>query len=129
MEDFGEDWGAMDDDEVADAWGDPDETERKVAAQKSAAATANSTPSYNDQSEPDFEGWLNAQAQAKKQTKTPLPKGLMKKTNTTIPSKPTPLRTASTPAGSKPAATKPVAASKPVAAPAEEDDDWGEAWG
>ena len=132
-EDFGEDWGAMNEEEVADAWADPDEADRKAAEQK--ASTKSGPASYDDQGEPDFEGWLNAQAQAKKQIKSPLPKGLAKKaTMAAAAARPLPSRSAS--AAPKIVASKPVSkqavTSKPTtpATPApEEDDDWGEAWG
>ncbi|KAF2223493.1 armadillo-type protein [Elsinoe ampelina] len=121
-EDFGADWGAMDDEEVADAWGSPE-----VAKPKSQPKPA--TPvSYDDQGEPDFEGWLNAQAQGKKATSKPLPKGLAKK-STAVPARPaaprassaakTAAQTAAAKAAPKPAPTKPAA---------EEGDDWGDAW-
>ncbi|GAM84276.1 hypothetical protein ANO11243_022700 [Dothideomycetidae sp. 11243] len=127
-EDFGDDWGAMDDDEVADAWGSPAITKAATAAKSPPAPSA----TYDDQGEPDFEGWLNAQTQAKKQSGKPLPKGLSKKTvpATTAP-KAKVIRTTST---GKPAAqtttAKPNTKPSPAPAPAPDDgDDWGDAWG
>jgi len=124
-EDFGEDWGAMDEEEVADAWGDPAEADRKAVEQKAAVKA---TPvAYDDQGEPDFEGWLNAQAQAKKTTKTALPKGLTKKATTTAAVRSTSsLKTATI---AKAPAKPTVASPKPAVPAADEDDDWGEAWG
>lgn len=73
-EDFDDDWGGFGDDnnakpqdeEEEDPWGTP-------AVSKPATKT-----SYDDKGEPDFAGWLAAQSNAKKTTKTPLPKGLAK---------------------------------------------------
>ncbi|PNS14119.1 hypothetical protein CAC42_6632 [Sphaceloma murrayae] len=125
-EDFGADWGAMDDDEVADAWGSPE-----VVKPKTSAAPKPSAPpvAYDDDGEPDFEGWLNAQAQAKKTTSKPLPKGMAKKSATPTAARPavqrasTAAKTAAQTAAAK-AAPK-AAASKPTE---EEGDDWGDAW-
>ena len=114
-EDFGADWGEMDDNEdVADAWGDP--APQTATSHASKASTSSSVP-YDDGGEPDFEGWLNAQAAAKQQSKKPLPKGLAPKKTA---AKPVPVKKNPSPAPKK--------ESKP-APPAEEDDDWGDAWG
>jgi len=115
----------MDEEEVADAWGDPAEADRKAVEQKAAVKA---TPvAYDDQGEPDFEGWLNAQAQAKKTTKTALPKGLTKKATTTAAVRSTSsLKTATI---AKAPAKPTVASPKPAVPAADEDDDWGEAWG
>ena len=84
---------------------------------------------YDDGGEPDFEGWLNAQAASKVKNNKALPKGLTKKAPVVKPVQ------------SKPqSAVKPSAAASKVlpakkAQPAkkqevvEDDDDWGEAWG
>ena len=129
-EDFDDGWGEMDDaqaDEVADAWSqalvDPPRTTSMHVSKSSTASSA----TYDDGGEPDFEGWLSAQAQTKQQSKKSLPKGLAPK---------------KAPAAAKPAAAtapvKKVSAlpNKPVAkvvAPVppkqdKVDDDWGEAW-
>ena len=126
-EDFGDGWRDMDDD-PADSWADALEERSHKAAQNSTPGTPN--VQYEDGGEPDFEGWLNAQAQAKVQSKKPLPKGLAKKS--TAPPKP-----AATPRSNPSAlkSTTALATSKPgkptPSAPAEEieDDDWGDAWG
>ncbi|KAG9679813.1 ARM repeat-containing protein, partial [Aureobasidium melanogenum] len=98
QEDFGDDWGAMDDDDgAADAWGTVDDSAPPVATTKA------STASFDDGGEPDFEGWLNAQAQAKTKAKNPLPKGLTK-------SKPSVTRSASASVATR---TKPVAKPAP----------------
>ena len=79
-EDFNNDWGGFGDDdgsgaaiaepivqdEEEDPWGTP------------AVSKPTSTTSYNDNGEPDFAGWLAAQSNSKKITKSPLPKGLTK---------------------------------------------------
>ncbi|KEQ73422.1 ARM repeat-containing protein [Aureobasidium namibiae CBS 147.97] len=127
QEDFGDDWGAMDDDNdgAADAWGEVTDSAPPVASTKASAA------SFDDGGEPDFEGWLNAQAQAKTKAKNPLPKGLAKsKPVSAAASKPAVIRTASASAATK---AKPVAKPAPgkVVKPApkeEEEEDWGSAW-
>ena len=129
QEDFGDDWGAMDDDDdgAADAWGEVADSTPPVAPTKA------STASFDDGGEPDFEGWLNAQAQAKTKTKNPLPKGLAK-------SKPVSAAAASRPIVARSASASVTTKSKPVAKPApskpvkaapkeeEEEEDWGSAW-
>lgn len=125
QEDFGDDWGAMDDDNGAgDAWDAVDDSAPPVATTKAPTA------SFDDGGEPDFEGWLNAQAQAKTKAKAPLPKGLAKSKPVSAAPKPTVVRAASASVATR---TKPVAkpaSSKPVkpAANEEEEDDWGSAW-
>ncbi|CAK4033088.1 inactive serine threonine- kinase scy1 [Lecanosticta acicola] len=113
-EDFGDGWGGMDDD-PADAFAEPAPLTTSHSSKPSVASVA-----YDDGGEPDFEGWLNAQAQAKAASKRPLPKGLTKKS--TGP----PLRTTSTkPILNKPA-PKAVVQKQPK--PEEDEDDWN-AWG
>lgn len=122
-EDFGDGWGDMGEaDEVADAWSQPiSDTPRTSSSRPSTALSA----TYDDAGEPDFEGWLNAQAQAKTQSKKPLPKGLAAKKSTASAAKPV------APAKKVPiVASKPTASSKPsAAAKEEEEEDWGDAWG
>ena len=125
-EDFGDGWGDMDDD-PAESWAD--DLEKSSTAHSSKPST--SSVQFDDGGEPDFEGWLNAQAHAKTQSKKPLPKGLAKKSSA-VPAKPAATSRSSTavrPATSSLAASKPAktAESKPMAK--EEDDDWGDAWG
>lgn len=89
-DDFGAAWGDEGDGDD-DPWGDP--VEKSTAASTAAA--------FDDQGEPDFAGWLSAQAAAKQTSKKPLPKGLAK----------------SSLAGSKPAATRSTSslgAKKPI---------------
>ncbi|GAB7361552.1 hypothetical protein MBLNU230_g1605t1 [Neophaeotheca triangularis] len=119
-----------DDDGAAEAWGEvleESEPKPKHTTQTKPAI------SYDDGGEPDFEGWLNAQAAAKKKVK-PLPKGLGKKTVAAAPvAKP------SVGTGSVAAAKGRVGNGKPAplaekkkkqeVLEAEEDDGWGDAWG
>ncbi len=65
------------DDEIDDAWGDMGEESFFDASSEPKLAPLPSQPvTFDDGGEPDFEGWLKAQAQAK--SKPPLPKGLAK---------------------------------------------------
>lgn len=111
MEDEGDAWGDM---------GDMDENDGFSAAPSTSSkptAAASATP--YDESEPDFEGWLAAQAQKKKPGTKPLPKGLTKST-TTAAKKP----------AAKPAA-KPVVSKKKIDLKPKDDDDdegWGDGW-
>lgn len=126
-EDFGDGWGDTDEpqDDAADVWGEP----ITGSAQQTSSASHSSKPStassaqYDDGGEPDFEGWLNAQAAAKQQSKKPLPKGLAPKKTATSTVKPAVASVKKTVAANKPAV------SKPPSAPAEEEEDWGDAWG
>lgn len=119
-EDFGDGWGDMDDttgtrDDTYNPW----DVSVPATQPKQSSKSNTSIAAYDDGGEPDFEGWLNAQATAKQQSKKPLPKGLAPKG-----------------AIARPAVTTrksvPLAQSKPVASAAKEDpedDDWGDAWG
>lgn len=73
----------QEDDEIDEAWGDlADESFFDASSQElplKASTVPASTNLIDDGSEPDFEGWLKAQAQAK--TKAQLPKGLVKPSN------------------------------------------------
>lgn len=117
-------WGA----EEADAWSTPLQA-KPASTARQATSSRPSTATYDDGGEPDFEGWLNAQAAAKKGqsaagTKA-LPKGLVKKT--VLPT--VVARTASAPV--VPKRTVPaVVVNKPVVVKkAEEEDDGWDAWG
>ena len=119
------------DDEVDEAWGEIGEESFFDAP--AASAVTSPTP-FDDGGEPDFAGWLSAQAQAK--SKAPLPKGLSKsKPSHVANGRPTPARSTKTGTGLSPktlTATKPTVAkakvinTKPKESAA--DDDWGEAW-
>ncbi|KAI5269971.1 ARM repeat-containing protein [Aureobasidium subglaciale] len=125
QEDFGDDWGAMDDDAAADAWGEIADSAPNAAPVKA------STVSFDDGGEPDFEGWLNAQAQAKTKAKNPLPKGLTKSKPVTAPAaKPSVSRTASATVTTRAKPAAKAIPSKPTkpAAKEEDEDDWGSAW-
>nr|POE85614.1 isoform 5 of n-terminal kinase-like protein [Quercus suber] len=133
-EDFGTGWGDLDDDPANDPWNQSNTFSETSSAPHSAKPSVSSV-SYDDGGEPDFEGWLNAQAQAKSQSKRPLPKGLAKKT----PAAARPAvavahtaakKTAMTPAVAKSKSTPTAPHSKKEVPKAEEeDDDWGDAWG
>lgn len=129
-EDFGDGWGDMDDNEgVADAWG----AEPTPGAAPSSQAAKPATH-YDDGGEPDFEGWLNAQAAAKQKNNKALPKGLTKKTPAAKPAAskpPVSTKVASAGVGTNKAAMakKTETVKKQQQEEAEEDDDWGDAWG
>ena len=121
-EDFGDGWGEMDDDPAA-SWADDLEQPAKFGSSTTSI-------SFDDGGEPDFEGWLNAQAQAKTQSKKPLPKGLTKKAAAPVK----PVMTSKTTTSAK--STAPTTTSnliKPAAsqqsAMEDEEEDWGDAWG
>lgn len=132
-EDFDNGWGDMDDDDPSASWADDLEQSSHGPTHSSKPSTS-STP-FDDGGEPDFEGWLNAQAQAKTAPKKSLPKGLAKKSTsasstasaavsrTGIPAKPA---KTSTTTMARP--TPPVAATKTGTADEEEEDNW-DAWG
>ena len=118
-----------DEQEVDDAWGEMAEDDFFDAPSEPKPATAPPV-NFDDGGEPDFEGWLNAQAQAK--SKTALPKGIAKpsaptRTTTTgsVGSGAGAKKLASTTAKPKPAPAKTIS-TKPKDTAA--DDDWGDAW-
>ncbi len=118
-----------DEQEIEDAWGEMAEDDFFDAPSESKLAPAPPV-SFDDGGEPDFEGWLNAQAQAK--SKTLLPKGLAKpsapaRTTTTgsVGSGAGSKQLASTTAKPKPTPAKTIS-TKPKDTAA--DDDWGDAW-
>lgn len=141
------------DDGLDDAWGDMDDdgntffdapTTEEAAARKPPPAGSPATAAFDDGGEPDFEGWLKAQANAKKSGGggaggKPLPKGLApKKTTTplatTAPSKPIMARGVTTGRLGQGQGTKTLAevgakVEKVIdTKPKEEEDDWGDAW-
>lgn len=133
--------------EVDDAWGDMgDEPFFDMPPEETNTTSQPTIAAFDDGGEPDFEGWLKAQAQAK--SKPPLPKGLAKSStqNTAstqiTASRPAKVTVRSTTTGSlgsgagpnklakmtvkpKLTATK-TASTKPDQGAA--DDDWGDAW-
>ncbi|KAF2864099.1 ARM repeat-containing protein [Piedraia hortae CBS 480.64] len=115
-----QEWGAMD-----NADGTPDPVDPWAEPPKPATPTV----AHDDNSEADFEGWLNAQAAAK--SKKPLPKGLTKKaTPLRAPKKTT---TKAPILGNRPASRatpQPVAKKDETTQKDDDDDDdgWGDAW-
>ena len=124
-EDFDSGWGDMDDDPAA-SWAD--DLEKTSYGPTHTAKSSTSTVAFDDGGEPDFEGWLNAQAQAKTQSKKPLPKGLAKKPTvasmSAVASRSSAAVKSATSAALK--STKPARSKPPVQ---EDDEDWGDAWG
>lgn len=116
-EDFGAGWGDMDEG-ANDLWSDPATDATSHASKPSISPSV----AYDDGGEPDFEGWLNAQAAAKQQSKKPLPKGLAAKK--AAPAK-APMPTKKT---LPIASSRPPPKATPAPAKEEEDDDWGGAW-
>jgi SCY1-like protein 1 len=134
--------------DIDDAWGDmqddpffeSSETTTAWNADKSTSAPSASTPSasaanpFDDNGEPDFAGWLAAQA-GKKTTTKPLPKGLTKSAANGRPAQAGRVVTTGSVggAGAKKAAStapKPVVAKKINTAPKDtgEEDGWGDGW-
>ena len=130
-EDGGEAWGEMDEDNFFDAPLD--------AAKPKAEPT--SAVSYDDGGEPDFEGWLKAQAAAKQKPKSSLmSKGAPKMTSAANTNgRQGMTRTTTTGSVGVGSSTKKLASAAPKSKavpakeintkPKEEDDDWGDAWG
>lgn len=127
-EDFDSGWGG---DDAGDAWGADEDISDPFASTPSQLNT--STPLLEG-GDPDFAGWLEAQAEAKKKSKNILPKGLAK-TSAAASVRPGMQKSNST--GTPASAVKrtlPAARPKTVVAKnvekkvEEEDDAWGEAW-
>ncbi|KAF2199095.1 ARM repeat-containing protein [Delitschia confertaspora ATCC 74209] len=115
---FGDEWGGFE--------------EEPQASSTTAAATTASKP-FDDQGEPDFAGWLEAQSKAKKTTKNPLPKGLTKSTQPAgrpaLGVRPNTTGHAATKKGILvPKKEKPPTEVKKVEPDPEEEDAWGDAW-
>lgn len=134
--DYFPDTNATEDD--TDAWGDMEEESFFDAPSEATPITATSaTNPFDDNGEPDFAGWLAAQA-GKKPGGKPLPKGLAKASaNATRPA--TAGRSATTGSVGSVAAKKPVTTTlkpKPVVAKkvdtkpkaTEDDEGWGDGW-
>lgn len=132
----------QEDDEIDEAWGDLadesffDAQSQQVPAKESSISAPISL--IDDGGEPDFEGWLKAQAQAR--TKVPLPKGLSKSSGPTN-GRHSAIRSTTTGEvgsglGAKKLASMTNAGSKVTLAKAIDtkpnesagDDDWGDAW-
>jgi SCY1-like protein 1 len=125
-EDFNNDWGGFANDdnkpreEEEDPWGTP------------AVSKPTPTTSFDDKGEPDFAGWLAAQSNAKKTTKTPLPKGLTKSSAPTAKSTRPVVggRSSTTPSTAKKVIVPPKKEVKKEIPKAddEEEEGWGDAW-
>jgi len=124
----------VEDDEVDEAWGEMGED--SFFDSLATPAITSPTP-FDDGGEPDFAGWLSAQAQAK--SKAPLPKGLSKPKPSPVangrPAVPRGTGTGSVSEGPGPkklTSTKSsVAKAKVIDIKPKEnatDDDWGDAW-
>lgn len=127
-EGFDEAWGEMGEDSFFDA-------PSAASEQPKSSATAQAF-SYDDSGEPDFEGWLKAQAQAKK-SKAPLATGPSKASSQTNGRQAVTRTTTTGSVGSGLGAKKLAnTVAKPKAPPPkvistqpkEADDDWGDAW-
>jgi len=120
---FGDDWGDMDDEHVDVAWENDNQTRPTSTNIESNIKT--STHTYDDHGEPDFDGWLNAKSQAKKQTNKVLPKGLAKK----APQSAISLPTSSDKSSPSEIGTKQAGQASTKNISGGDDDDWGDAWG
>ena len=123
------------DDEIDLAWGDTGDDSFFDAPLQSEAAIETqplvAVSEFNDGGEPDFEGWLKAQAEAK--TKPPLPKGLSKSSGLTNGRQNAIRSTTIGHVGSGLGAKKMAKTTVPKVIdtkPKEPsgDDDWGDAW-
>lgn len=116
-------WGDMGDMDDGDAWGDDtaDTTPASsstFSSAKPAKKDVSSPAPFEDGSEPDFAGWLAAQAQKKTSAGKSLPKGLAKANSTGTVKKVASLK------------PKPVAAKKIDLKPkaTADEDGWGDGW-
>jgi SCY1-like protein 1 len=121
-EDFGDGWGDMDEDDPSASWADDLEQTSHSQTHTAKTSVSSSVP-FDDGGEPDFEGWLNAQAQVKKSIKS-LPKGLAKKSTVGAAK---PAAASRTGGAAKPLTSKPPTAQQ--TSPQDDDEDWGDAWG
>jgi SCY1-like protein 1 len=132
-----------DEDDLDTGWGDnigwgEEEKHTDPFASDPPQTIAGSTAPFEDKGEPDFAGWLNAQAQAKQKVKNALPKGLSK--TSAAASRPglgakasstgnVPVRKVAATASK--AKVAPVKKTEPKAEPQKEDDNddaWADAW-
>lgn len=121
-----------------DPWNDVGDFERPIDGEEDKPKNKNAEQgfvAYDDSGEPDFAGWLTAQAQAK--AKKPLPKGLTKKSDTSRGSSETSGVRGSIQAHTKAPAVASAVKKAPVVTkqvdtkPKEEnldDDGWGDGW-
>ena len=135
--------GTFDNGIIDEAWGEAADDPMFGAsqmAQQSVKTPAAPVVDFDDQGEPDFEGWLKAQAQAKSKAKGPLPRGLSKgnRSNDQPQSRINLPRTTTTGSVGSGAGTRKLAITatkpRPVSTkvvdtkPSDGDDDWGDAW-
>ena len=136
-------WDAPEDDDEADeAWGQLDEDtffDAPLDATKPKLEPKHETP-FDDGGEPDFEGWLKAQAEAKQKPKSSiLSKAATKSTSAaqkngrpSVMSRTTTGTSEGGVATKKPGnvttKSKGTATKEIVTKPEEDDDDWGDAW-
>ena len=114
------------DEGVDDTWGDMDEDTFFDAPLDAATQRAATPVPFDDGGEPDFEGWLKAQAQAKAK---PKPSG-QTKTGSKVSTKPNggaKIVENKKPTGS-PAKSQAVVSKQIDTKPKEAEDDWGDAW-
>ena len=123
-------------DDVEEAWGELAEDSFFDASSETAKPAL---MPFDDGGEPDFEGWLNAQAQSKSKPKGPLPKGLAKPASARSNGRPPAIKSTTTGSVGSGAGSRRLAATavKPKVAPTkaidtkpkeEVVDDWGDAW-
>jgi SCY1-like protein 1 len=124
--DYFQESAAADDD--ADDWGDMQEEAFFDAPSQTPKVAPSAANPFGDEGEPDFAGWLAAQA-GKKPGSKPLPKGLAKPGSSANRSTSTGAIAAKKTAGTA-LKTKPIVAKKIDTAPkeTENDDEWGEGW-
>ncbi|KHN96916.1 protein kinase-like protein [Metarhizium album ARSEF 1941] len=101
-------------DDAGDGWGEMGDDDEVIPSSTTRKAPEKAVP-FDEGEEPDFAGWLAAQAQKKPGSSKPLPKGLSKSTATKKPA-------------AKPAA-KPITKKIDMKPKQTEDDDgWGDGW-
>ena len=100
---------------------DGDDAQTRASVALPAKKTPTASIPFDDGSEPDFAGWLAAQAQKKSGVAKVLPKGLGKSTSTP---------TGKTAVPKAQVKAQPAAAKKVDLKPKEtdEDDGWGDSW-
>jgi SCY1-like protein 1 len=112
-------------DEAENAWGAGDDNIDPFAPKLSEETKT--TSSIDEQGEPDFEGWLNAQSQGKSGSKKSLPKGLVK-SNRPVLGKSASAGTTATKKTTLPSRTVVKKQEQPPPKAEEEDENWGDAW-
>jgi SCY1-like protein 1 len=120
------------DDDFDDAWGDMGDDDHSAPVdsserESSAAAAKPSLNPFDDGGEPDFAGWLAAQAQSK--SNKPLPKGLAKPAGkVAAASKPSTTSASKVGAAAKPKPSAKKVDTKPKEEGWGDDDGWGDGW-